>query len=105
MKAVLICMALFAASPAFAQNAIVTGDGSVSVEGGQAATQGDVAAGSNAPSVVTGGSSNVFIGGKPAVTAGDETGCGGVVTGGSSSVFINGKPMVTAGSAVSGCAQ
>ncbi|MGI9464816.1 MAG: PAAR domain-containing protein, partial [Aestuariivirgaceae bacterium] len=51
-----------------------------------------------------GGSSNVFINGKPAVTAGDKTSCGGVVVGGNSSVIVNGKPLAGAGSTTSGCA-
>ena len=49
------------------------------------------------------GSPNVFINGKPAVTSGDRTSCGGVVVGGASNVFINGKPVARAGDLTSGC--
>jgi uncharacterized Zn-binding protein involved in type VI secretion len=53
--------------------------------------------------VVTGGSSDTLVNGKPAVIVGGRNGCGGVVTGGSSNVFINGKPVATAGSQTGDC--
>jgi uncharacterized Zn-binding protein involved in type VI secretion len=52
---------------------------------------------------VAGGSKNVFINGKPAVTTGDKSGCGGIVIGGGSNVFINGKPVARAGDTTTGC--
>jgi uncharacterized Zn-binding protein involved in type VI secretion len=51
------------------------------------------------------GSSNVFINGKPAAMVGGRTGCGGVTVGGSSNVFINGKPAAQAGSLTTGCGK
>jgi uncharacterized Zn-binding protein involved in type VI secretion len=95
-----------------------------------AAAQSSGSPAPGAPGVVTGGSSNVLVGGKPAARAGDDTsnggpvvegspnvfingkpaailsgrtGCGGVVIGGSSNVFVNGKPLATGGSQVSDC--
>lgn len=81
---------------------VVTGETSVTVEGGQASGTGDATASGK---VITGGSSNVFIGGKAAATVGDRTDCGGVVVSGSSSVFVNGKPLAATGSAVSDCTE
>lgn len=49
------------------------------------------------PGVVTGGSSNTMIGGKPAARAGDDTTSGGPVVEGSPNVFIDGKPAATVG--------
>jgi len=37
------------------------------------------------------------------VTLGDQTGCGGITVGGSSNVFINGKPVARAGDLTTGC--
>jgi uncharacterized Zn-binding protein involved in type VI secretion len=45
----------------------------------------------------------VFINGKPAVTMGDKTSCGGIAVGGASNVFINGKPVARAGDLTTGC--
>ncbi len=100
---ILAAATLSAPVSAFAQSApkqIITGEASVTVEGGQAATQGDVTSSGN---VVTEGSSNVFIGGKPATVLGSSTDCGGKVVTGASSVFVNGKPLATAGSMTTGC--
>jgi uncharacterized Zn-binding protein involved in type VI secretion len=79
---------------------VVTGETSVTVEGGQASGAGDA---TTSGKVIAVGSTNVFIGGKAAATVGDKTDCGGVVVSGSSSVFVNGKPLVTSGSAISDC--
>jgi uncharacterized Zn-binding protein involved in type VI secretion len=62
---------------------------------------------------VTQGSSNVFIGGRPAARQGDAASCpqsvpgsppvphgGGVISGGSATVRINGRPAARAGDAV-----
>src|SRR6516165_12348449 len=70
------------------------------VNGKPAARIGDDT--SNGGAVVE-GSSNVFINGKPAAVVGGKNGCGGVVVGGSSNVFVNGKPLASAGSQTSGC--
>lgn len=106
MKSVLVSAILASlAGSALAQNPpsqIVTGDGTVSVNGQGAAREGDVTASGN---TVGDGSSNVFIGGKPAATAGSNTDCGGVVAQGSSNVFVNGKPLATGGSVVTSCAE
>jgi uncharacterized Zn-binding protein involved in type VI secretion len=45
----------------------------------------------------------VFINGRPAVTVGDGTSCGGVAASGAPSVFINGKPAARVGDITSGC--
>lgn len=49
------------------------------------------------------GSRDVFINGRPAAIVGGTSGCGGVLIGGSSNVFINGKPAAQAGSLTSDC--
>jgi uncharacterized Zn-binding protein involved in type VI secretion len=51
------------------------------------------------------GSKDVFINGQPAVTTGDKSGCGGIVIGGGSNVFINGKPAARVGDLTTGCAN
>ncbi|MEM7461963.1 MAG: PAAR domain-containing protein [Pseudomonadota bacterium] len=87
----------------FAQQAnqvVVTGESSVSIEGKSATTGGDV---TNDGAVVTGNSSNVFIGGKPAATVGADTNCGGTVSTGASTVFVNGKPLANTGSSATDC--
>ena len=45
----------------------------------------------------------MFINGRPAVTVGDKTGCGGIAIGGASNVFVNGKPLARSGDLTSGC--
>jgi uncharacterized Zn-binding protein involved in type VI secretion len=80
---------------------VVTGGSTDVLVGGKpAARQGDDT--SNGGPVVE-GSPNVFINGKPAAIAGGRNGCGGVVDGGSSNVFVNGKPLATAGSQTGNC--
>ena len=49
------------------------------------------------PSVITGGSSDVTLGGMPAARSGDATDRGDALAEGSSNVFINGRPAVTLG--------
>jgi uncharacterized Zn-binding protein involved in type VI secretion len=49
------------------------------------------------------GSRDVFINGRPAAIAGGRNGCGGVVVGGASNVFINGRPAAQVGSPTSDC--
>jgi uncharacterized Zn-binding protein involved in type VI secretion len=85
-----------------AQPAGVVTEGSpdTMIGGKPAARVGDGAA-SGAP--VVEGSPNVFINGRPAAIAGGKNGCGGVVVGGSSNVFINGKPAAQAGNPNSDC--
>lgn len=85
-----------------AQPAGVVTEGSpdTMIGGKPAARVGDGAA-SGAP--VVEGSPNVFINGRPAAIAGGRNGCGGVVVGGSSNVFINGKPAAQAGNSTSDC--
>lgn len=79
---------------------VVTGAGSVMIDGKPAARQGDA----TTSGTIVSGSSNVFINGRPAVTVGDGTDCGGSAVSGSRGVFINGKPMVRQGDTTSGCA-
>jgi uncharacterized Zn-binding protein involved in type VI secretion len=90
-----------AGSPAPSAPGVVTGGSADVLVGGKpAARTGDDT--SNGGPVVE-GSQNVFINGKPAAIAGGRTGCGGVVVGGSANVFVNGKPLATAGSQTSDC--
>ena len=80
---------------------VVTGGSSnTMVNGKPVARVGD---GTSNGGPVVEGSPNVFINGKPAAIMGGSTGCGGVVVGGSSNVFVNGKPLATAGSQTSDC--
>jgi uncharacterized Zn-binding protein involved in type VI secretion len=80
---------------------VVTGGSSDTMIGGKPA--GRVGDDTTNGGPVVEGSPNVFINGKPAAIVGGRSGCGGVVIGGSSNVFINGKPAATAGSATSDC--
>jgi uncharacterized Zn-binding protein involved in type VI secretion len=83
-----------------APGGVVTGGSSdTRVNGKPAARAGDTTTGG----AVVEGSPNVFINGKPAAIVGGRNGCGGVVAGGSSNVFINGKPVATAGSQTGDC--
>ena len=104
MRAMLICISIAFAGPAFAQSPSVVNRGSadVSVGGHSAARQGDTTSNGG---VIVQGSSNVTINGKPAAIAGGRTDCGGVVTGNSNGVLINGKPTVTNGDLASECAN
>lgn len=79
---------------------VTEGSPDTMIGGKPAARVGDGAA-SGAP--VVEGSPNVFINGRPAAIAGGRNGCGGVVVGGSSNVFINGKPAAQAGNPTSDC--
>lgn len=49
------------------------------------------------------GSSDVLIGGKPALRQGDPADCGTVALSGSSSVFVNGRPLASSGTSVGSC--
>ncbi|EAQ34608.1 hypothetical protein NB311A_06306 [Nitrobacter sp. Nb-311A] len=80
---------------------ITSGSQNVTVNGKPAARQGDATTGG----ALIEGSSNVFINGKPATVTGDRTGCGGSVASGGHGVFINGKPMARQGDQTSGCAK
>jgi uncharacterized Zn-binding protein involved in type VI secretion len=103
---ILLCGASVAAAqsagaPVPGAPGVVTGGSSDVLVGGKpAARTGDDT--SNGGPVVE-GSPNVFINGKPAAIGGGSTGCSGVVIGGSSNVFVNGKPLATAGSQTSDC--
>ena len=88
-------------APCPAGSAITSGSSNVTVGGKQAVRAGDT---TGCGSTVTEGSSNVLINGKPAAVQGSSTGCGGSIVTGSSGVFINGKPMAAVGDATSGCA-
>jgi uncharacterized Zn-binding protein involved in type VI secretion len=106
IPAVLFCSIDMAAAqtspqpPAQAPGVVTGGSNDVLVNGKPAARVGDNT--SNGGPVVE-GSTNVFINGKPAAVVGGRTGCNGVVVGGSSNVFVNGKPLATAGSQTSDC--
>jgi uncharacterized Zn-binding protein involved in type VI secretion len=79
---------------------ITQGSPDTMIGGKPAARVGDGTAG-GAP--VVEGSRDVFINGRPAAIAGGRSGCGGVVVGGSSNVFINGRPAAQAGSPAADC--
>ncbi len=79
---------------------VTQGSPDTMIGGKPAARVGDGAA-SGAP--VVEGSRDVFINGRPAAIAGGRNGCGGVVVGGSLNVFINGRPAAQAGSPISDC--
>jgi uncharacterized Zn-binding protein involved in type VI secretion len=79
---------------------ITQGSPDTLVGGKPAARVGDGAA-NGAP--VVEGSRDVFINGRPAAIAGGRDGCGGVVVGGASNVFINGRPAAQAGSPTTNC--
>jgi uncharacterized Zn-binding protein involved in type VI secretion len=79
---------------------VTEGSPDTMIGGKPAARVGDGAA-SGAP--VVEGSPNVFINGLPAAIAGGSSNCGGVAVGGSSNVFINGKPAAQAGNPTGDC--
>jgi uncharacterized Zn-binding protein involved in type VI secretion len=81
---------------------ITQGSPDTMIGGKPAARVGDDATG-GAP--VVEGSRDVFINGRPAAIAGGRSGCGGVVVGGSANVFINGKPAAQAGSPTGDCKE
>lgn len=89
-------------NPASQSSGVITGGSqNVMVNGKPAARQGDGTTGG----ALIEGSSNVFINGKPATVIGNRTGCGGSVTSGGHGVFINGKPMARQGDQTSGCTK
>lgn len=89
-----------AQAPASGAPGVVTGGSQdVMVGGRPAARAGDV----TTDGTVVEGSKNVFINGKPAAIGGSRTGCGGVVVGSGSGVFINGKPVARSGDPSTGC--
>ena len=75
---------------------VTQGSPDAMIEGKPAARVGD---GTTSGGPVVEGSPNVFINGRPAAVVGGKGGCG-VIVGGSSSVFINGKPAAVGGSSV-----
>ena len=83
-----------------AQGVVTGGSSDTMIDGKPAGRVGDHP--TNGGSVVE-GAPNVFLTGKPAAIVGGRNGCGGVVVGGSSNVFIDGKPAATAGSAIGDC--
>ncbi len=96
-----VALLILAATPSHAQTpGVVTGGSdNVTVGGRPSARAGDTTSDGS----IVEGSSNVFINGKPATVTGGRTTCGGVVVGGGSNVFINGKPMARAGDVTAGC--
>ena len=89
-----------AESPRSATPGVVTGGSQdVMVGGKPAARAGDA----TSDGAIVEGSKNVFINGKPAAIGGSRTGCGGVVIGSGSGVFINGKPVARAGDSTANC--
>ncbi|WBU28070.1 PAAR domain-containing protein [Rhodopseudomonas palustris] len=87
-------------SPRSATPGVVTGGSQdVMVGGKPAARAGDT----TTDGAIVEGSKNVFINGKPAAIGGSRTGCGGVVIGSGSGVFINGKPVARAGDSTANC--
>jgi uncharacterized Zn-binding protein involved in type VI secretion len=105
-QALVLVLALAMTLPAFAQErpgtpGVVTGGSTnVAIGAKPAARQGDGTTGGN---VIVEGSKNVFINGKPAAVTNDKTSCGGVVVGGGGGVFINGKPAARSGDQTAGC--
>jgi uncharacterized Zn-binding protein involved in type VI secretion len=89
-----------APAPPGAPGVVTGGSHDTMVNGKPVARTGDNASNGG---VVVEGSTNVFINGKPAAVVGGSTGCGGIVVGGSSNVFVNGKPLASTGSQTSGC--
>jgi uncharacterized Zn-binding protein involved in type VI secretion len=89
-----------AQTPPQAPGVVTGGSHDVIVNGKPAARTGDSTSDGGA---VIEGSTNVFINGKPAAVVGGNTSCGGVVVGGSSNVFVNGKPLATSGSQTTEC--
>jgi uncharacterized Zn-binding protein involved in type VI secretion len=97
---VVLCCGLGVVAAQPAGVVVTEGSPDTMIGGKPAARVGDGAA-SGAP--VVEGSPNVFINGRPAAIAGGRNACGGVVVGGSSNVFINGKPAAQAGNPTSDC--
>jgi uncharacterized Zn-binding protein involved in type VI secretion len=89
-------------STAAVPSVITGGSSDVTLGGMPAARSGDA---TDRGDALAEGSSNVFINGRPAVTLGDRTGCGGLTVGGASNVFINGKPVARSGDMTTGCSE
>jgi uncharacterized Zn-binding protein involved in type VI secretion len=84
------------------QPGVITGGSeNVTINGKPVARQGDTTTGG----ALIEGSPNVFINGKPATVIGGRNGCGGAIVSGGHGVFINGKPMARQGDRTSGCAK
>ncbi|PZA12529.1 hypothetical protein DNX69_08500 [Rhodopseudomonas palustris] len=105
-RCLLAVVAALGTAPALAQapgsgapGVVTGGSGDVIVGGKPAARAGDTAS----DGTIVEGSSNVFINGKPAAIGGSRTGCGGVVVGSGSGVFINGKPVARTGDSTTNC--
>ena len=81
---------------------VTEGSRDTTIGGRPAARVGD---GTSGGAPIVEGSPNVFINGKPAAITGGRTGCGGVTVGGAGSVIINGKPAAQSGSPTTGCAK
>jgi uncharacterized Zn-binding protein involved in type VI secretion len=97
---VLVALLLGDGAAAAQSAGVITGGSADTMIGGKPAAR--VGDGTNGGPLVE-GSPNVFINGKPAAVIGGRSGCGGTVMGGSSNVFINGKPAAQAGSPLSDC--
>jgi len=102
----LVAACLAAPASALADDAapsvITGGSPDVSVGGRSAARQGDAAGGAD---IGAQGSPNVLINGKPALVVGAKTRCGATVAAGSPTVFVNGKPLAARGDVALGCAK
>lgn len=97
---ILSAASALAESPGSGAPGVVTGGSQdVMVGGKPAARAGDT----TSDGAIVEGSKNVFINGKPAAIGGSRTGCGGVVIGSGSGVFINGKPVARAGDSTVNC--
>jgi len=81
---------------------VTEGSRDTMIGGRPAARVGD---GTSGGAAIVEGSSNVFINGKPAAIVGGRSGCGGVTVGGAANVIINGKPAAQSGSLTTGCAK
>lgn len=89
-------------TPAPGQPGVITGgSANVTINGKPAARQGDTTTGG----ALIEGVPNVIINGKPATVIGDRNGCGGAIVSGGHGVFINGKPMAAQGDRTSACAK
>jgi len=95
----LVVMLMASAASAQTPGAVTGGASDVIVGGKPAARAGDT----TTDGAIVEGSRDVFINGKPAALGGSRTGCGGVVVGGGSGVFINGKPVARTGDATAPC--
>ncbi len=99
----LLCIAALSASAQDRPGTpeVVTGGSRDTLIGGRpAARQGDATTGGKP---IVEGSKDVFINGKPAAVMGVKTSCGGITVGGGGGVFINGKPAARTGDPTSGC--